>query len=84
MADVQLSERIRPARKPGFIVRLIFRAMKKRLGSVPFPSEVKAHRPALLVGDVIVGSALMGDRAAPNKLKILASLRAATLIGCVF
>ena len=80
----ELSQRIRPRRKPGLIARLLFRAFRARLGSVPFPAEVKAHRTALLVGDTIVSSALMGNRTAPEKLKTLASLRAATLIGCVF
>jgi hypothetical protein len=79
-----MTDRIRPPSKPGLIAGLLFRAFKARLGSVPFPSEVKAHRTAFLVGDVIVSSALMGNRAAPEKLKTLASLRAATLVGCVF
>ena len=84
MTEAQLSDRIRPASKPSLIARLLYRAFKARLGSVPFPSEVKAHRTPLLVADTILSSVLMGSRAAPEKLKTLASLRAATLIGCVF
>lgn len=84
MREMVAHDRIQPPRRPGFISRLLFWAMKRRLGQVPFPAEVKSHIPALLLGDSILTAALAADRSVPPKLKALGVLRTATLIGCPF
>jgi hypothetical protein len=46
--------------------------------------ELKAHNPGLLFADTLMNAELAKDRYAQPKLKALAVLRTATLVGCPF
>ena len=74
---------ISPA-EAGWITKLIYRALKKRIGRVPKSKTLTACHPATLLAstwmDVVCGSA----KTIPIGLKELAQLKVATLVGCPF
>lgn len=76
--------RLDPPRRPGLVSRLLEAATRRRIGQVPRSMELKAHNPRLLFADTLMTAELAADRIAPAKLKGLAVLRAATLVGCPF
>jgi hypothetical protein len=51
-----------------------------RAGLAPY--RVLARRPLLLAAAGVHELALLGSRRAPKNLKVLAELRASTLVGC--
>ncbi len=76
--------RLEPPRRPGLVARVLQAATRRRIGQVPKSMELKAHSPRLLFADTLMTAELAADRFAPPKLKALAVLRAATLVGCPF
>jgi len=78
--------RIEPVsdRHAGWFVRLVYRLAKKRLGIVPGPLRVMAHHPTLLAGVGAFEMSLERARRIEPRLKSLAQIRVATLIGCLF
>jgi len=76
--------RLEPPRRPGLVARFLKAAVRRRIGQVPRSMELKAHNPRLLFGDTLMTAELANDRFAPPKLKALAILRVATLVGCPF
>ena len=73
-----------PEAQAGWIAKLLYRALKKRLGLVPKAKKLAAyHTPALLAStwmDTVSASA----KTVPAALKELAQLKAAVLVGCPF
>jgi len=58
--------------------------VKRKLKMVPEPMRVMARHPRLLLGHTMTEAGLEYSRRAPAKDKVLAEIRAATLIGCPF
>lgn len=65
-------------------VRLLYDKCKRMLGHVTGPYKVLAHRPAILRAAAHMGRAMGASNAVEGKLKTLASIRAAQMIGCPF
>ncbi len=78
--------RIRPLEpsEAGFFTRLLFSALKRRLGKVLTPSRVQAHRPGILWAATGMTVALEASKAVDTRVKRMVSLRAAQIIGCPF
>lgn len=78
----------REAREVGFFTRLLYWYVKRKVAKVtgtavvPEPVKLLAHHPRLLLayGQMELGIAVA--RRVPEGLKTLASIKAATLIGC--
>jgi hypothetical protein len=72
----------------GFIsriyARIVFWITKRKLGRVVMPLRVVARHPALLRGYVGMEQAQLKSRFMDSRLKCLAELRVASLIGCPF
>lgn len=68
----------------GLFTRLVYWLTKRRLGRVIQPLKITAHQPRLLRA---IGEMELGQRALHSvdpKLKALAEIKAALLIGCPF
>ncbi|HEX5227367.1 MAG TPA: hypothetical protein VFW44_06635 [Bryobacteraceae bacterium] len=70
--------------KAGWITKLLYRAMRKRIGRVPVSKTVAAHHtPTLLANtwmDLVCGSA----RTVSPVSKELVQLKVAMMVGCPF
>ena len=72
------------AKEAGLVTRFLYWMTKRKLGRVILPFRITAHQPRLLRA---VGQMEMGQQALENvdpKLKALAGIKAALLIGCPF
>jgi 4-carboxymuconolactone decarboxylase len=65
-------------------VRIVYSLTRRRLGRVIMPIQVTAHHPALLWGYGQMEQSQAGAKLVDAKLKGLAELRVATLVGCPF
>jgi alkylhydroperoxidase family enzyme len=65
-------------------VKPIFERSLERFGRVITPNLVMAHRPEILLSVAAVGNAIGGSGVVEPRLKLMASLRAAQMIGCPF
>jgi hypothetical protein len=65
-------------------VALIYWLTRRRLGHVIMPVQVTAHYPKLFWGYIQMEQSQMGAQLVDHKLKGLAELRVATLVGCPF
>jgi len=68
----------------GMVTRGVYRSAKRMLGQVPEPLRIMAHSGPVMWGDVIFELALSRAHAVSARLKGLASIKVATLVGCVF
>lgn len=77
-------------REAGWLTRLIYRVVRRNMGKITGknrliePIKILAHHPRLLRA---TGQMEMGQAAAhsvPARLKCLASIKTATLVGCPF
>jgi hypothetical protein len=73
-----------PPERAGFLVRLAYRMAKKRVGEIPEPLTLAAHHPWILRAYGAYEFALERARRVEPKLKALAGLKAAALVGCPF
>ncbi len=73
-----------PEREAGLATRLAYWFSRRRLGKVAEPLQVTAHHPTLLRGYGAFELALERSSRVDDRLKDLAGLKAATLIGCPF
>jgi hypothetical protein len=77
-----------PLHRGGLFGRLflwiIYFLTKKRLGRVVMPVQVTAHHPRILWGYGQMEQSLSSSKLVDEKLKGLAELRVATLVGCPF
>jgi hypothetical protein len=72
------------ANEAGIFTRFIYWMTQRKLRRVVLPLKVTAHHPRLLIA---LGQMEMGQAAAHSvdaKIKALAGIKAATLIGCPF
>lgn len=78
--------RIEPvADKPGNpFIRLTFQQTGQRLGRVPAPIRVLARAPAVLAGNVAMELAFERSHRVEERLKGLAEVKVATMVGCEF
>jgi len=65
-------------------VSLVYFLTRRRLGRVILPVEVNAHHGKIFWGYVQMEQSQRGSRLVDAKLKGLAELRVATLVGCPF
>jgi hypothetical protein len=65
-------------------VGLVYSLTRRRLGRVIMPVQVTAHHSKLFWGYVQMEQSQMGSKLVDAKLKGLAELRVATLVGCPF
>jgi hypothetical protein len=73
-----------PEQRAGLLARLSYRYSKSALGKVAEPIAVSAHNTAILAGYGAYEYALTRAKRVPEKLKVLAELKAGTLVGCPF
>ena len=64
--------------------RTVYSLTKKRLGRVVMPVQVTAHHPKIFWGYSQMEQSQSGSKLVDAKLKGLAQLRVATLVGCPF
>lgn len=65
-------------------VSLVYYLTRRRLGRVIMPIQVTAHHQKLFWGYLQMEQSQMGAKLVDLKLKGLAELRVATLVGCPF
>ena len=73
-----------PAGQRGLFARVVCRMARKRLGMVPEPITVLARHPRLFKGYVAYEFSLDRSRLVETRLKAIAQLKVATLVGCPF
>ena len=77
-----------PVQQGGLLRRLfvwlIYTLTRRRLGRVIMPVQVTAHHPTILWGYGQMEQSQNGSKLVDAKLKGLAELRVATLVGCPF
>jgi alkylhydroperoxidase family enzyme len=67
-----------------FWLRPLFSYLAKRFGKTPTPFKVWARRPGALLGLAGLMTALERSKLVDAKLKRLANIRAAQIVGCPF
>jgi AhpD family alkylhydroperoxidase len=73
-----------PARGAGPLLRLIYRASRRKIGRDVDPVAVYAHAPGLLVGYGAFEQATARQGRVEERLKALAELKAAAIVSCEF
>ena len=73
-----------PPARAGLIVRLAYRFAQRMFGRLPEPLTVAAHHPWIFRGYTSYEFALGKARRVEARLKALAGLKAAALVGCPF
>jgi hypothetical protein len=77
-----------PVRQGGLFRRLFvwtaYWLCRRKLGRVVMPLQVAAHHATILWGYAQMEQSQMGSKLVVGKLKALAQLRVATLVGCPF
>jgi hypothetical protein len=77
-----------PRNQGGLIRRLfvgiVYWLIRRRLGRVIMPIQVTAHHPRIFWGYLQMEQSQMGASLLDHRLKGLAELRVATLVGCPF
>lgn len=74
--------RIQPLEKPGWLMRLVNFAMKRRLGRAPRQMGILGYNPRILAAFVAYGAFFESSKRVPAKVKRLAHLRVAMRVGC--
>jgi hypothetical protein len=65
-------------------VGIVYSLTRRRLGKVIMPIQVTAHHPRIFWGYVQMEQSQGGSKLIDPRLKGLAELRVATLVGCPF
>lgn len=68
----------------GFVRKRVFAAAAKPVGAVPAPLRVMAKSGGTMWAAGLFQIAFERAKAVPERLKVLACLKAASMIGCVF
>lgn len=68
----------------GLATRFVFSGAKRIAGQVPDPLRIMAHSKPVMWGSALFEIALQRATTVPPRLKALAGIKAAALIGCVF
>jgi AhpD family alkylhydroperoxidase len=74
----------RPARGSGLFVRFVYAMARRRLGRVPAPLGIMAYHRAILAAVAAFELALERAHAVDLRLKELALIKVASLVGCRF
>lgn len=69
-------------REASWIARLILRGIRQRVGHVADTWRIAAHRPGLLLGWALHEQSYERTRGLDRRLRTLAQLKVAVLIGC--
>jgi len=77
-----MSTRIEPPRRYPWWSWLAFREAQRSSGRVPDPWRILARRPRLLFGTVAYEWAILKTPRLRRRLRMLASVRVSSLIGC--
>jgi len=72
------------AEKAGWITKLLYRALVKRIGRVPKSKTLAAHHTPTLLATTWMDSVCGAARTVPLSLKELAQLKVAMMVGCPF
>jgi len=73
-----------PPERAGWLAWLAYRYSKRKLGKIAEPIAVAAHHPAILCGTGAFEVALERSHRLDPKLKTLAAIEAAAMVGCPF
>ncbi|HZC24258.1 MAG TPA: hypothetical protein VE866_13025 [Candidatus Binatia bacterium] len=65
-------------------VGIVYALTRRKVGRVVMPVQVVAHHPTILWGYGQMEQSQLGSKLVSAKLKGLAELRTATLVGCPF
>ena len=72
------------ASEAGWITKLLYRALEKRIGRVPKAKMLAAHHTPTLLASTWMDSVCASARSVSPALKELVQLKVATLVGCPF
>jgi len=72
------------ANEAGFFTRFIYWMTRRKIGRVIMPSKVSAHLPRLLFASGQMEMAQLASHTVDAKLKELAQIKVATMVGCPF
>jgi hypothetical protein len=67
-----------------FFRQIVYALTRKKLGRVVMPVQITAYHPKIFWGYGQMEQSLMNSKLVDAKLKGLAQLRVATLVGCPF
>jgi len=70
--------------RASWLVRVVYRIARRMFGQVPEPLTVNAHNPAVFRATVGYEYFLSKAKRAEERLKSLAALKAAAMVGCPF
>jgi hypothetical protein len=73
-----------PESQANWITRLLYRALKKRIGQVPKSKRLAAHHTPTLLASTWMDAVCSSARTVSPVLKELVQLKVATLVGCPF
>ena len=73
-----------PAHQAGWLMRQIYRYAQRTFGKVPEPLTIVAHHASLARGNAAFEFFLARSRLVKLRLKALASIQTATMVGCPF
>lgn len=73
-----------PANRAGLLTRFTYWLARRRLGEVPEPLTVTAHHRWISVGAGVFELALERSRLLEERVKLLASIKTAMMVGCPF
>lgn len=77
-----------PVRQGGLFRRLfvglVYSVTRRKLGRIVMPVQVSAHHPKILWGYGQMEQSQLGCKLVDHKVKGLAEIRVATLVGCPF
>jgi hypothetical protein len=73
-----------PAEEAGLRVRFIYWLLKRRLGRLSSGARIRAHDPRLLELAMRMDSSVASPGAVSLKLKELAQIKVAMVVGCPF
>jgi hypothetical protein len=68
----------------GWITKLVYRALKKRLGRLSKSKTLVAHHTPTLLATTWMDAVCASGRTVPFAIKELVQLKVATLVGCPF
>jgi hypothetical protein len=71
-------------REAGWLTKLLYHALRKRIGLVPKPKMLAAHHAPTLLASTWMDAVCAGARTVPARLKELAQLKVAAMVGCPF
>jgi hypothetical protein len=66
------------------VTRALYRAAKRLTGAVPDPLRIMAHSKPVMWAAAFFEAAFGRAHAVPPRLKALASIKVASMVGCVF